>query len=208
MSATLTGRDHPPVELSLVLIRLFKGPLYRDVHDKLWDPLVRLRGAVGDHVGKLGLVVEVDEAEGYAYLRSRPPSGDGDDVELPRLVARQPLSFPVSVLLALLRKRLAEFDARSPDPRLVLSRDQIVEMLRLFLADAGNEARVVDLVDTHINAVVRLGFLRRLGAESDQYEVRRLLKAFVDAQWLSTFDERLAEYLAEHAERRDREEAR
>src|SRR5205807_453439 len=83
-----------------------------------------------------------------------PPGGDGDEAELPRLVARHPLSFPVSLLLALLRKRLAEFDAESSDPRLVLSRDQIVEMLRLFLADAGNEARVVDLVDTHISTVM------------------------------------------------------
>ena len=26
------------------------------------------------------------------------------------------------------------------------------------------------------------------------YEVRRIIKAFVDAQWLKDFDERLAEY--------------
>jgi hypothetical protein len=200
MSANPATRPDTAPELSLVLIRLFKGPLYRDTHERLWAPLLRLRAAVSDHVAVLGLVVEVDESEGYAYLRSRPPSGDGDEPELPRLVARQPLSFPVSVLLALLRKRLAEFDAQSADPRLVLHRDQIADMLRIFLAEAGNEARVVDLVDAHINTVVRLGFLRRLGPDSEEYEVRRLIKAFVDAQWLSSFDERLDGYLAEHAE--------
>ncbi len=37
------------------------------------------------------------------------------------------------MLLRSLRKRLAEFDATSSDTRLVLSRDQVVEMLRLYL---------------------------------------------------------------------------
>jgi hypothetical protein len=33
-----------------------------------------------------------------------------------------------------------------------------------------------------------------LQRRADQFEVRRILKAFVDAQWLHNFDERLAEY--------------
>jgi hypothetical protein len=39
-----------------------------------------------------------------------------------------------------------------------------------------------------------LGFLRRLDDEGENYEVRRILRAFVDGQWLSEFDQRLAEY--------------
>ena len=116
---------------------------------------------------------------------------------MPRLVAAGPLSFHVSVLLALLRKRLAEFDASSSDTRLVLSRDQIVEMLRLFLPESTNEARLVDSIDAHINRIVEMGFLRRLRGEEDLFEVRRILKAFVDGQWLSDFDARLDEYLVE-----------
>ena len=53
----------------------------------------------------------LDEAEGYAFLRARPHEEDDNAEKLPRLVARRPLSFPVSLLLALLRKKLAEFDA-------------------------------------------------------------------------------------------------
>ncbi len=120
-----------------------------------------------------------------------------DGVELPRLVARRTLSFHVSVLLALLRKRLAEFDASSSETRLMLSRDQIVEMLRLFLPESTNEARLVDNIDTNINQVVDMGFLRRLRGEEDLFEVRRILKAYVDGQWLADFDARLDEYLDE-----------
>jgi hypothetical protein len=184
-----------PTDLSLVLVHLMKGPLYRDSHEKFWGLLLGERNNVSDYVAVLGLNVVVDEAEGYAYLRSQP--ADDDAPEFPRLVARRTLSFHVSVLLALLRKRLAEFDASSAEVRLVLSRDQIVEMLRLFVPDSTNDARLVDNIDAHINKVVDLGFLRRLRGEQDLFEVRRILKAYIDGQWLSEFDARLNEYLAE-----------
>ena len=183
-----------PSDLSLVLIQLMKGPLYRDTHKKLWGLLLGVRHEVSDYVTVLGLNAVIDEAEGYAYLRSRPID---DGAEFPRLVARRTLSFHVSVLLALLRKRLAEFDASSADIRLILSRDQMVEMLRLFMPDSTNDARLVDTIDAHINKVTELGFLRRLRDEQDLFEVRRILKAYVDGQWLSQFDAQLDEYLTE-----------
>jgi hypothetical protein len=80
---------------------------------------------------------------------------------------------------------------------LVLSREQVVEMLRLFLPESTNDARLVDNIDAHINRVVDMGFLRRLRGEQDLFEVRRILKAYVDGQWLAEFDARLDEYLAD-----------
>jgi hypothetical protein len=115
---------------------------------------------------------------------------------MPRLIARRQLSFPVSLLLALLRKKLAEFDAGGGDTRLVLSRDDMVEMIRVFLPDSSNEARLIDQVDTHINKIISLGFLRALGGPEKMFEVRRILKAYVDAQWLADFEQRLIEYRA------------
>jgi hypothetical protein len=184
-----------PSELSLTVVNLCKGPVYRDTHEKIWACLLHLRSQVSDYVAVLGLHVVVDEAEGYAYLRSQPT--DDNAAEFPRLVARRTLGFHVSVLLALLRKRLAEFDASSADARLVLSRDQIVEMLRLFMPESTNEARLVDTIDAHINKVIDMGFLRRLRGEQELFEVRRILKAYVDGQWLSDFDAHLDEYLAD-----------
>ena len=184
-----------PSDLSLVLIQLFKGPLYRDTHEKLWEPLLQLRAQISDHVGVLGLQLEVDESDGHSFLRSRP--GTGDETQMPRLVVRHSLSFHVSLLLALLRKRLAEFDASSADARLVLSRDQIVEMLRLYLPESANEVRTVRNVDAYLTKVVELGFLRRLRGDTEQFEVRRILRAFVDGQWLSEFDVNLDAYLTD-----------
>lgn len=95
---------------------------------------------------------------------------------------------------------MAEFDAHGGETRLVLSRDDIVELMRVFLPEGSNETRLIDQVDATISKVVDLGFLRRLkttaGAaqNGNQYEVRRILKAFVDAQWLAEFDARLESY--------------
>ena len=178
--------------LSPVLIALFKGVLYRDQQEKLWQSLMILQNRVRDYVQVLGLTLFVDEAEGYAYLGQQ--AGDDEDQELPRLVPRRQLSYPVSLLLALLRKKLAEHDAAGNDPRLILSQEQIVEMVRLFLPDTANEAKLTDRIQGDINKVIQLGFLRRLRGQADRFEVRRILQSFIDAQWLGEFERRLAEY--------------
>jgi len=184
--------------LPSLLVSLLKGVLYRDDAADLWNNLLHLQARVREHAGVLGLELTLDDAEGYAFLRSRPDAEDESGARTPRLMVRRPLSFHVSFMLALLRKKLAEFDAGGDDTRLVLSRDEIVEMVRVFLPESSNEARVTDRIDGHLNRIVELGFLRRMkapGAE-EAFEVRRILKAFVDAQWLAEFDAKLAEYRA------------
>ena len=120
----------PAADLSVLLIGLLKGVLYRDGDERQWAALLNLQARVRDYVAVLNLDLVLDEAEGYAFLKSRPePADDDSSPRLPRLVARRPLSFAVSLLLALLRKKLAEFVAGGGDTRLVLSRDEIVERI-------------------------------------------------------------------------------
>jgi hypothetical protein len=188
----MIGADAGGSDLSVVLIALMKGVTEREADAVAWQALLKHEGAVRDHVAMLGLDLRLDEAEGFAYLAQRSPV-EGQP-ELPRLVVRRQLSYPVSLLLALLRKALVEFDATSGERRLIVSRETILDMLRLFLADTANEARLHDRIDGHIKRVVELGFLRPLRGQPDQFEVNRILKAFVDAQWLASFAERLADY--------------
>ncbi len=196
----------PEYDLTAVVVPLLKTVLYRDDNVALWAALLGLQARVRDYVAVLGLDLTLDEAEGYAFLRGRAGADPDEDApRLPRLIARRPLGFQVSLLLALLRKKLAEFDASGGDTRLILSRDQVVELIRVFLPAGSNESRLIDQVETHLNKVIELGFVRRLkpqgsgalAARSEpMFEVRRILKAFVDAQWLSEFDLRLAAYQA------------
>jgi hypothetical protein len=199
-----TGTE-PGNDLSILLISLLKGVLYLENDGALWHALIQLQARVRDHIALLGLELMLDEAEGYAFLRARPETDDERaSSKLPRLIARRPLSFPVSLLLALLRKKMAEFDASGDATRLILSRDDMVELVRVFLPESSNEAKLIDQIETHLNKIVELGFLRRLkpnvavnAEKGSNFEVRRILKAFVDAQWLADFDSRLAAYQAQ-----------
>lgn len=186
----------PPVSsnLSLVLIALLKGIMGREDDPALWQALLDLQARAREYVAVLGLELILDEAEGYAYLRQRAVVED--EPEMPRLVARRQLGYSVSLLLALLRKKLAEMDAASGESRLILSADQIADLMRLFLAETGNEAKLMDRVHRDIGKILELGFLRWLHGSEDRFEVRRTLKSFVDAQWLGEFERRLADYKA------------
>lgn len=195
--------SHAGDGLPVLAVKLLKGVLYQESDPPLWGSLLALQSQVRDYLSVLGLELILDEAEGYAFLRSRrlADADDGAADAIPRLVARRQLSFPVSLLLALLRRKLAEADARGGDTRLVLTLEDIVEMMRVFLPSSSNEARLFDQLEAHLGKIVELGFLRRMkpaaghvGSQPALYEVRRILKAFVDAQWLADFDARLAAY--------------
>jgi len=207
MQDDLTNVHRPPAltgdDLSRLVILLLKGVVYRDTDATSWAQLQTLQARARDYLAVLGLDLTIDEAEGYAFIKSRSNDADGDAADdgespVPRLVARRPLSFPVSLLLALLRRKLAEFDARGGESRLVLDRADILDMLRVFLPDRADETRLFSQIDAHVSKVVDLGFLKRLGGANasgpPSYEVRRIIKAFVDAQWLADFDTRLSEY--------------
>jgi len=179
-------------QLSAVVIALCKGLIDREADTKLWQWLLNIQLAVGEYVETLGLDLILDEAEGYAFLRARE-YGDDED-KLPRLIARRQLSFHVSLLLALLREKMAESDASGGETRVIVSRDEVVEMIRIFLPDGSNEVRLIDQVDSYINQIVKMGFARHLKGGDNMLELHRIIKSFVDAQWLAEFDQRLSEY--------------
>ena len=183
-----------PRDLSSVVIPLLKGVVYQEENQGVWSSLLHLQGGVRDYVAVLGLELILDEGEGYAFLRSRQDLEEDGSAAIPRLVARRQLSYPVSLLLALLRKKLAEFDASGADTRLILSRDEVAELVRIFLPAGSNEAKQIDQIDSTLNKIAELGFIRRLRGQNQMIEVRRIIKAFIDAQWLADFDERLADY--------------
>lgn len=184
--------DNKQAGISKIVINLMKGVVYRESDPTGWQQLVNMQGIVTEYVAVLGLVLIVDESEGYAFLKYKET--EVEEEPLPRLIGRRQLSYPVSLLLALLRHRLAEFDASGEDTRLIMSRDEIVEMVATFLPSGVNEARLVDRIDSHISKVVELGFVRRLPGKENSIEVKRILKAYITAHWLKEMDQRLTEY--------------
>ncbi len=186
-------------QLPQVLVNLLRGIVYREQSAERWRDLIGLQSAARDYVRVLGLELIIDEAEGYAFLRQLDvddteaagdaTTGDGRELEVvPRLIARRQLSYPVSLLLVQLRKRLAQHDALGGDTRLMLTRDQMVDMMRTFLPASTNDAKLTDQIERQIARVEELGFLRKAKEEGDLYEVRRILRAFVNADWLAELE--------------------
>ena len=193
-------------QLPRVLVHLFRGVIYRDQDAARWRDLVGLQAAARDYVRVLGLELVIDDAEGYAFLRqlgagNADGTGDADTAisadtatsaetePLPRLIARRQLSYQVSLLLVQLRKRLAQHDALGGDTRLVVTREQIVEMTRTFLPASTNDAKLTDQIERHIVRVEELGFLQKTKDDGGElYEVRRILRAFVNADWLAELE--------------------
>ncbi len=182
--------DYPP-SLPPLLIHLLKGVLYREQMPNRWQELLQQESQVRDYLSVIGLELDLDDAEGYAYLRQREAKEDED---LPKLVSRRPLSYPVSLLCVLLRKRLLETDSGNGELRTMINRSEIVDRIRTFLPEGSNEARIEEQIESHIRRVVEMGFLRELNDQPDTYEIRRVLKAFVDAEWMEDFNTRLEEY--------------
>jgi hypothetical protein len=117
-------------------VQLLKGVVYEDRHAKVWLSLLQLQAAVRDYFKVLGLELYLDEAEGYAFLKQQPLDDDNPDkITVPRLIPRRSLTFPVSLLLVMLRKRLAEEDAIGGSTRVILTREQIIDMMQLFMPE-------------------------------------------------------------------------
>jgi hypothetical protein len=94
-------------------------------------------------------------------------------------------------------ERLIEFDVAGGDStRLILSKDEIRDMMRIFLSEKTNEAKVIDKLDADINKLIDYGFLKKLNdAENDaKYEVRRILKAKVPIDKLLEIRQKLESY--------------
>lgn len=190
---------------SRAVVALFKNVVFKEADQEHWEVITAQKNKVEDYVRKIGLTLIVDEMDGYGYLKQRS-YGEGEE-EIPRLVPRHALSYPVTLLLVLLRKQLLEFDSTTGDQRLIVTKQQIAERMSLFLRDTTNEAKLVGDIDKHIERVEKMGFLRRLRGSEDSYEVQRILRSFVNAEWLNHFNERLEAYqrYANGGELRERE---
>ena len=176
---------------SRTLVALFKNIVYRESNRDNWDIIELYYHKIEDYVGKIGLTLIVDEMDGYAYLKQRNYS---DDDYIPRLIPRHPLSYELSLLLMILRKQLLEFDSTTGDNRLILSKQQIIDRMKLYLHDTTNEVKLADSIHKYIERAESLGFLSRLRGSEDSFEVMRIIRGFVNAEHLEEFNRRLTEY--------------
>lgn len=184
-------QPQPPLPYAPVILKLLQGVIYSD--DSHWERLQSYLTPIKEYFGKIGLEIRNYEADGFAYLEQPDPDPEDKSEPLPRLTARHRLSFKVTVLCVFLREALWQFDASDATGRLVLNIEKIREMLRLYLPEGNNEEKFRREIDGLVKQVQELGFLKPLSGQ-DEYEVRPILKAKIDADTLALLKQKLEAY--------------
>jgi hypothetical protein len=206
------------IELRPVLVKLLQGFLTHE-NRKQWEVLNNHQESVRNYFGALGLYLHLNREDGYAFLKTSPDENrqaKEDDSEMgsdqfsdispddspnfgSSLIRKMPLAFDVSLLLVLLRENLEQYDESvSDDYRLILKEQDIYEQLKLFYQDSfagGDEVKLFKKFDSLISKVISMGFLRELRANSRTYEVRRSIKAFINASQLKEIKLKMCKHL-------------
>ena len=176
-----------------VIIKLLQGVIYNDDKES-WDNLIKYHVPIKEYFKVIGIDVLIYETEGFAFLKQKK-FDEEQEINLPNLIEKRQLSYPVTLLCVLLVEKLIEFDATDGDStRLIVDKDEIKEMLRIFLPERTNEAKLIDNIDENINKLVKYGFLRKLNNTESKYEVKRILKAKIPAETLQEVKNKLEEY--------------
>lgn len=186
---------------SNVLIALLKGIVYSH-QEEVWNALILPENErdVRNYFADIHLDVIIDKSEGYAYLKqqqseSSEETDDAKPEDAPKLIRKRQLTFHVSLLCILLRKYLIENDQEGESTKAILSREEIENQMKLYLKESSNEAVIHKQIDNAIRKVEDEGFLRRMKTEQEQYEVNRIIKAFVNTDQIRDLLERYKEYV-------------
>ena len=179
---------------SSVIIKLLKGVIYNEERES-WSLLIGNQSEIRKYLDVMGLDLLIYESEGFAFLRQRNYA-EIEQGKIPSLIEKRQMGYYVSLLCVLLVEKLYEFDIRGGEEssRLILDKEEIKEMLQLYLPDVSNEAKQVEKIDIHINKLIDFGFLRTVDEKGDKLEVRRILKAKIPAATLVEMKQKLAEY--------------
>ncbi len=189
--------ENTVVEYAHIVIKLLQDVVY-DEDKNTWSDLLTYQVPVRDYFAKIGIDVYLDEREGFAFLRQK----DDESLKLPRLVRRTPLSYEVTLLCAILREMLEEFDVGDTDSRkCFINGSELREKIEMFFPEATNRVRLLEKFDRAIKTAVALGFLKEVLSESPEdketrYEVRRVIKAKIPNSKLEEIKHELEQYAA------------
>ena len=184
------------------VISLLQGVVVRGAKGSLWAEVTARSAAIEDYVRRIGLHLIVDERYGYAYLKQVIPETGGREEGLRRLMSRRALPFDMSYFLAQLVSESNAYDEESGDSYLTVTKDRLLDVMRQLNPKVTDEVKFENRVHTLIQKAVDMKFLEPVaGSVEETYEVKPLLKSFINAQWLADFNRELARYEAQMAEK-------
>lgn len=191
-------------ESSLPAVRLLQGVVYAE-DEKIWNPLKAHQSRLDTYFSRIGLLLIVDEAEGFAYLRQM---GEDDALpagyeKLPVLISRKGLGYPLTILAILLRDALRRFDEEElHDERCIVETEALFDDWRGFQKPTNDEPKQrKEFTALLRRAEEEFGFLKKFATEPESWEIRRILKARLPVTELENLQRELLDFLGKGAPR-------
>jgi hypothetical protein len=179
------------------VLKLLVNPVFSD-DSTHWNLLLTYQKQIQEYLGHIGLALEVQEMDGYAYLyQPEIEDEEGSIMALPRITRRDRLTFHATLLCVLLREWLDQQEAQNLDNGgCFITGEQIRDLMLPFLPERTDMRKVERRIEAVIHQISSLGFLKRLSGQQDvaYFEVRRILKAKMDVEKLAEIKEKLHRY--------------
>ncbi len=166
------------VDTRRVLVQLLLGPsLDARRQSRLWPVLLRDEGIIRSRLHELFLELVVDREQQVAFTRQVV----SEQLEVPILLRRAPLTFLESVLLLFLRSRLTQ--AETQGERAAVSLEEMLDHLRVFERTHNpDHARFERQMASAVEKAKKLSLLQRIRGSDERYEVSPTLKLLFPAE--------------------------
>lgn len=176
------------------VVRLLKGPV--EVTDtNAWEDILNYQSEINKYLMNIGIELIVKRDEGFAYIKQIVD----DEDRTTGLIPRQQLGFEISVILIILRQMLEEFDSNMDElyaTERFVSADELRERIEIFLPERFNRVKLLSEIDTYINRIVSLGYLKLIKRDNvNTYQIHRIIKEKVTLDKLQEFKDKLQEYV-------------
>lgn len=176
------------------VVRLLKGPV--EVTDtNAWEDILNYQSEINKYLANIGIELIVKRDEGFAYIKQIVD----DEDRTTGLIPRQQLGFEISVILIILSQMLEEFDSNMDElyaTERFVSADELKERIEIFLPERFNRVKLLSEIDTYINRIVALGYLKLIKRDNvNTYQIHRIIKEKVTLDKLQEFKDKLQEYV-------------
>ncbi len=176
------------------VVRLLKGPV-EHTDKSAWEDILNYQSEMQKYLSQIGIELIVKRDEGFAYIKQI----EDDEGKTIGLIPRQQLGFEVSVILIILRQMLEEFDNNMDElyaTERFVSADELKDRIELFLPERFNRVKLLNEIDSYINRIVGLGYLKVVKRDNvNLYQIHRIIKEKVTLDKLQDFKNKLQEYV-------------
>ena len=161
----------------------------------VWEDIINYQVEIQDYLAVIGLELILKKDEGFAFVKQIVFD---DDTTL-NLVSRRQLGFEVSIVVIVLRQILEDYDNNPVETQSsdrIITSNEIKDEVRLFLPQNYNKVKLEKDLDTYIQRVAELGFLKEFKRNNDEvrYKIHRIIKEKVTLEDLDAFRRKLEEY--------------